>query len=177
MMKNTIVLLFVACVSLGFSQESLELSSQSTLIISGTSSVHDWTVAAKEMTGKLTALENTPTEIIFEIMVVDIQSERGAAMDKKMHAALKKEQHPKIDFKLQEVKGKSIIIGILNIAGVSKEVEIDSEITSLTNGIQIKGEKKISLQYFDIEPPTAMFGQIIVGNDVTIFFDLIFEKE
>jgi hypothetical protein len=35
---------------------------------------------------------------------------------------------------------------------------------------------KIVLQDFTIEPAKAMFGQIIVGDEVTVNFDLIFSR-
>ena len=47
------------------------------------------------MTGNVTAEEGLPKTIEFEVAVAEIQSERGAAMDKKMHAALKKEEQDK----------------------------------------------------------------------------------
>ena len=42
--------------------------------------------------------------------------------------------------------------------------------------IQIAGKHKITLQDYNMEPPTAMFGTIVVGDDVTVNFDLVFAK-
>lgn len=173
-MKRLHLLSFLLFLNFAICQEFYTLATESTLTINGTSTVHDWTVAANKMTGTLTATEGTPKEISFEVNVADIQSERGPTMDKKMHAALKKEEHPKVSFALKEVKGTSTLVGTLTIAGIEKEVEIDSEI-SVGNEVRIQGEKKIILQDFDMDPPTAMFGQIVVGDEVTVKFDLLFK--
>jgi polyisoprenoid-binding protein YceI len=36
--------------------------------------------------------------------------------------------------------------------------------------------KKIALEDFGIKPPTAMFGQIVVGDTVVVKFELIFDS-
>lgn len=161
----------------GFSQDSYVLSQGSKLTIDGTSTVHDWTVTANTMSGKVKTVGSAPKEIAFEVMVADILSERGATMDQKMHDALQKEAHPKILFALKEVKNESSLIGILTIGGKAKEVEIPGNIESFDNDLKISGKHLITLKDFDIEPPTAMFGQVIVGDDVTVNFDLVFTKQ
>lgn len=178
-MKKTILTLFLASTTLlTFAQETYMLASESVLTVVGSSTIHDWTVTANTIQGTLKADGNILKEISFEVAVEGIISERGATMDKKTHNALKKEEHPNVIFSAQEVEisstGNQNITGKLNIAGVVKEVDIAIEIKKSTGKIRIKGEKEITLQDFDIKPPTAMFGSIIVGDNVTIKFDLIF---
>jgi len=176
-MKKTLSLFFCIGFSIAaLAQDAYTLSSESKLTVDGTSTVHSWTVSANKMEGKLRVQEATPTAINFEVAVADIMSERGATMDKKMHAALKKEEHPKVSFALEQLKTTSTLVGMLTIAGTEKNVEIDAEITSDGGVMKIKGEKKIVLQDFGMEPPTAMFGQIIVGDEVIVKFDLVFSK-
>lgn len=176
MMKKTFTFLLLCSALLGFTQDSYLLSPESTLTITGTSTVHDWTVVANAMQGTLRANGSQPKEINFKVNVADIVSERGPTMDNKMHDALKKEEYPTIDFRLLEVKSGSMMVGLLNIAGVDKNVEIETKIFPTGDHLNIQGEKKIVLQDFGIEPPTAMFGQIIVGDEVTVTFDLSFSK-
>lgn len=176
-MKNT--LLRVLCISMVFTcvaQDKYSLSSDSQLTIDGTSTVHSWTVAAYSIAGKLLADGNAPKMIEFNVDVAEIMSERGPTMDSKMHAALKKDEHPKISFELQEVKNTSTLLGSLTIAGVKEEVEIYTEIVADGTILKLKGSKEITLQDFGMTPPTAMFGQIIVGDEVTVQFDLVFVK-
>jgi polyisoprenoid-binding protein YceI len=160
-----------------FAQDAYKLSEESKLSIDGTSTVHDWTVTANTMSGTIRTKGNSPKEINFDVTVADILSERGATMDKKMHAALQKESHPKVLFALKEVKNESTLTGILTIAGKPKEVEISGDIESSGDNLKISGQYGIALKDFDIEPPTAMFGQVIVGDDVTVNFDLVFVKK
>ena len=175
-MKKVVLLLFLSAAFVGIAQETYVISTDSKLSIDGTSTVHDWTVLANTMTGGATAEIGLPKTIEFEVPVAEIQSERGAAMDKKMHAALKKEEHPMISFNLTEVENSDNLKGKLNIAGQEKTVDIPVEINTDGSSLKISGEYAITLQDYGIEPPTAMFDQIIVGNDVTVKFDLVFSK-
>lgn len=175
-MKSILLFLFLGFSAIGLAQETYKLSEESKLTIDGTSTVHDWTVAANKMEGNLKVKDNAPVAIQFNVAVADIISERGAAMDKKMHKALKKEEHPKVSFALTEVKNTSVLVGTLSIAGTKKDVEINADIVAEGNLLKLKGAQKIILQDYGMEPPTAMFGQIIVGDEVTVNFDLVFEK-
>lgn len=177
-MKNQLLLLLVFCVSLsGVAQTNYLLGKESKLTIDGTSTIHDWTVTANTISGTLKAEGTVPKEIDFQVAVADIKSERGSTMDKKTHNALKMENHPEIVFTLKEVQSGSSVVGTLSMAGKKKEIEISTIIITSDNDLKISGEYPITLQDWDIEPPTAMFGQVIVGDDVTVKFDLIFEKE
>ncbi|MGB5555772.1 MAG: YceI family protein [Flavobacteriaceae bacterium] len=176
-MKKILLTLFLATSFwFGFSQESYSLSPESILTIEGTSTVHDWTVTANTKQGSLKTEGPLPKEIDFQVRAADIKSERGATMDKKMHDALKSEEHPNVTFTLKEVKNQDVLMGTLTIAGQANEVEIEGIITPSNNTLKITGEKKIVLKDFGIEPPTAMFGQVIVGDEVVVKFNLIFEK-
>lgn len=169
-------MLFLTFGTVALCQETYMLSDQSTMIIDGTSTIHDWTVTANSLNGTIKAEGSAPKEIKFDVDVESIKSERGPTMDNKLYAALKKEEHPKVTFKLTEVKDNSILVGTLNIAGEEKPIEIPVAIDATSESIKLSGEQKITLQDYGIEPPTAMFGQIIVGDDVIVKFDLVFVK-
>ncbi len=175
-MKNILTLFFLGFGLVAMAQETYTLSDESSLTIDGTSTLHDWTVTANTMTGTAKKEGAAPKEIDFEVVVADIISERGATMDKKMHDALKKEENPKVIFKLVEVKDESIFVGTLNIAGQEKTVEIPVQMEAGGSALKLTGEQKLTLQDYGMEPPTAMFGSIIVGDDVTVKFDLVFVK-
>jgi len=174
-----IILAFIFFIGFSHStlaQESYRLSAESKLTISGTSTVHDWTVTANTMDGTLEASGNIPKAMNFKVAVADIKSERGATMDKKMHVALKQETNPKVVFSLKEAS-ETMVSGSLSIAGSSQDVELPCEISISGNNLKIKGAYGFGLQEFYIEPPTAMFGQVVVGPNVTVKFDLVFVKE
>jgi len=181
-MRNLIVALFVVfCFSFGWSQEQYSLSEESTLTVDGTSTLHDWTVTANTCTGSLILDADMFKEISFEADVASIVSTRGATMDKKTHNALKKEEHPKVMFSAGNVVfsegGNQPISGKLNVAGVAKDVVVMADIKNSDANIQLSGSYKITLQDYNMDPPTSMFGSIVVGDDVTVNFDLVFAKE
>ena len=169
---------FLLTVLVGYSQETYTLSEGSLLTISGTSTVHSWTVTANNIQGTMSYADNIK-DVRLQVPVADIKSERGAAMDKKMHGALKMEQHPDVSFVFSEIDNSDglSIKGKLTIAGVEKSVDLKSEILAVDKGYSIKGAKEITLQDFGMEPPTAMFGQIVVGDKVTVNYNLIFSKQ
>ena len=181
-MKNLIasLVLSVFCFSVGWTQDDYSLSDESTLTVDGTSTLHDWTVTASTYQGSLALDNQTFTAISFEVDVASVASARGATMDKKTHNALKKEEHPKIMFSANDVTfsegGDQSIPGRLNVAGVEKDVVVTASVLNSEGKIQITGNHKITLQDFNMEPPTAMFGSIVVGDDVTVNFDLVFAK-
>lgn len=181
-MKNLLFTLFVVFgINLGLSQENYMLSPESVLTVDGTSTLHDWMVTANTFSGSLNIDAQVFKEISFEADVAGIKSTRGATMDKKTHNALKKEEHPKVMFSATDVTfsegDNQSISGKLNVAGVEKDVVITASIKNSSGNIQLTGNYKITLQEYNMEPPTAMFGSIVVGDDVTVNFDLVFAKE
>ena len=181
-MRNLLFTLFVVFgISLGLSQENYTLSAVSVLTVDGTSTLHDWTVTANTCDGSLNINKQVIEAISFEVDVASIKSTRGATMDKKTHNALKKEEHPKVIFSAVDVAfsegDNQSISGKLNVAGVEKDVVVSASIKNSAGNIQLTGNYKITLQDYNMEPPTAMFGSIVVGDDVTVTFDLVFAKE
>jgi len=175
-MKYCLALFFMFSGVMVFSQKAYTLSEESTLEIDGTSTIHDWTVTAHTMKGSLETEDGRPKAVDIEVEVADIKSKRGAVMDKKTHNALKVEVSPKVTFTMEKVKDTEVMEGVLHMAGKQKMIEVPTKIMDTGTAIKISGQYPITLQDWDIEPPTAMFGQIVVGDDVTVRFDLIFSN-
>ena len=152
------------------------LTNESTLEIEGTSTIHDWTVVANTMEGSLKTDGSWLHTLNFTVEVGSIKSTRGAVMDKKTHNALKIETDPVVTFVMDKVSDAGIVEGVLSIAGKEKTIEIPTTISNNDTTVKISGEYSITLQDWDIEPPSAMFGQIVVGDDVTVKFDLVFSN-
>lgn len=112
-----------------------------------------------------------------KVPVADIKSERGVAMDSKMHDALKKEEYPSIGFVLKNQIQQSTLSGELTIAGVKKSVKLPIEFKIESEMVHLKGDKSLILKDYGIIPPSAMFGQIVVGEEVTVFFELYFSSK
>ena len=75
-------------------------------------------------------------------------------------------------FKIEN--GKISGSGNLNIAGKSRTIPLSLDLTSWSSGsYNILGTVKFKMSEFGIEPPTAMFGTISTGDDVTIVFNFV----
>ena len=169
---------------------------ETTITVSGTSTLHDWTSEVKTVNGyvevnekmidkqKIKKGEEIPlVEII--VPVKAIISPRGATMDKKTYNALKSEEHPEISFKLENCKIGDIsgtdfelsATGDLTIAGVTKKVDfpVTGKMIS-SEKMSFAGAYKLNMVEYEMEPPSAMFGQIETGEEVEIKFELVVAK-
>ncbi len=175
--KRCFPVVFVCCSWLVTAQESYTLSAESVMTIAGTSTVHDWEVATDSILGSLTTTDAVISALKIEVPVAAIKSERGPTMDNKMYAALKAEENPSIHFTFKEGAPKGALLGMLVIAGVEQELRIESALVRANDKISISGTQDILLKDYGMEPPTAMFGQIVVGESVTVKFDLVFVRD
>jgi len=67
--------------------------------------------------------------------------------------------------------------GILSIAGNEQEVEVAVTGQLTAEGqLTFKGSKALKFSDFDIEPPSAMFGQIVCGDEITVHFEFHYIK-
>lgn len=176
-------------------QVEYKIGEESTMTVTGTSTIHDWTSKVNEIEGTYRFKENIldkkipksgsiVDQVIMEIPVKSIESPRGATMDNKTYNALKSEEHPNIIFevtkdKIEEVSNSQAgsfqldVTGNLTIAGFTKEISLvlDGQKTG-PGTLKFKGSFPIDMVTYEVEPPTAMFGQIKTGKDVTIDFEL-----
>ncbi|UZR94509.1 YceI family protein [Chondrinema litorale] len=170
-----------------FGQDNYKVDNDnSTMTVSGTSTLHDWESDVENKTVTFTANTNgdqvTINNLELNVEVASIKSGKGA-MDDKTYEALKESKFPNITFKLSEPvtvnkSGTVVAKGVLNLAGVKKEIAVNGNITVDNNAqIAIKGSYKINLNDYNITPPTAMFGTIKTGEEITVGFDLNLTKE
>ena len=169
---------------------NLAPDSSTQITVTGTSTLHGWTVTAKEVQDVPTQLtfsdSMTVDSFSFGVVVNSMDGGRGASMNKKITGALKAVEQPIITFEQKEIAIVSPIDatgnftltsrGILKMAGLEKEVEIEVAGQKIANGIILKGSKPLTFSQFEIEPPSAMFGQIVCGDDIAVNFDFRYEK-
>ncbi len=191
-----IVLLFYI-LPVAEAQVNYKVSEESTMSITGTSTIHDWTSTVNEIKGKYEFKENIldkklpkngsiVSSLTMQIPVLSIESPRGETMDNKTYNALLYEEYPNITF---EVKSDNIlntnhntfklqVNGDLTLAGLTKNIDIVLEgEKTVNNNLKFKGSYPIDMLSYEIEPPSAMFGQIKTGKDVTIDFELTLIRE
>jgi len=186
--------------TISLTQVVYKIDEGSVMTITGTSTIHDWTSKVNEIKGDYILKDdiknkNIPKsgsiieQVTLVVPVLSIESPRGATMDNKTYNALKSEEYPNLTFKVKEDNIERIldkaenkfllkVTGDLTLAGHTKEVIIAVEGQKLASGqFKFKGAYPIDMVEYEIVPPTAMFGQIKTGKDVTIDFDLILSEQ
>lgn len=192
---------FVACLmflyTFGEAQTvKLNVTEETKMTVTGSSTLHDWTSQVNTVNGSVEVGEkmlkkgkakkgDDIANVNIIVPVKSIISPRGATMDKKTYNALKSEEHPEITFVLNDNEVSSVVgdtlhinaSGDLTIAGITKAVKfpVKGNIISSDKMIFI-GAYKLNMVEYDMEPPSAMFGQIVTGEEVEIKFELVVSK-
>lgn len=173
--------------------QNFNLSNNSSITISGTSSLHDWDVEVESFSGNIlfNDFENMDISDI-KINVISESLKSGKkGMDKNTYKALKTKDHKNILFQFSKVESISKIDdssyringqGQLSITGVTKDVNIDFLLSKndLENGegtCSITGSCTINMTDFGIEPPKALLGTIKTGEVIKVKFNTSFFKE
>jgi len=177
-------ILFVAAYQLVMAQVQYKLDpAGSSIVVKGTSSLHDWEMKAEKISSALIVAEDhdlsglSSGDVIVE--TTSLKSEHSL-MNKKAYDALKQKSHPQIKAKLLGVEqnlntGK--VLMELTIAGKTRQVTDDFQLKTMENGkLQINGDLEIKLSDFGIEPPVALMGTIKTGNVVNVVYNLLYHK-
>ena len=143
------------------------------ITISGTSNIHPYT--ASTSTVRLTRAVEA-----FEIAIpaATLTSPREG-LDKNMHEALKVKDHPDIVFRLLRFEpgsgaaGTLRGIGVLQIAGVEREVSLDVTTQREGSTLKVQGRVRLLMTDFGIKPPTAMLGMLKTDPKVAITFEAV----
>lgn len=178
-------------------QQKYAIDSGSSCTITGTSSIHSWTAKVNKVEGKVVLDEGfvkdgplpkvgaKVLEAELSIPVKGIDGGKGETMNDKIFKAFDETTHPNIIFQLAEASVTSILKsstptfemeakGTLTMAGTEKPISLTLEgISDGNGGYVLTASKGLKMTDFEIEPPTAMFGQIVAGNDVTVSFRLV----
>lgn len=152
---------------------------EGTLKIKGTSSLHDWEsdVEDFEVDASLD-LEKEEGYVNVTVVAESIKSGKSI-MDGKTYDALRTEDYPKISFVSNsiDVNGNKLVAqGDLTIGGVSRPAEVKAEYQKSGNNISVEGSYSLKMTEFNIDPPTAMFGTLETGNEVTVVFNMNFNQ-
>ena len=171
--------------------------SASTMTISGTSTMHDWTCEVETMDGILEAelpgdyAAGVPSihQAVIEIPVEAIECGKGR-MNRNLRGALKADDHPRIVFQLTAaeitqaamtpVEGEEDswldvkAAGTLVVAGTMQEVTLDLQGRVLDDGrMRFVGETPLLMTDYQVDPPSFMLGAVKTGDEVMIAFDIV----
>lgn len=183
------LVMLVATTQIAVAQTFNLNTTASNLKIEGTSNVHDWEIEAKDQQGKLVAeLENGKivkiNQLDFVVKAEGLKSGKSG-MDKNTYKALNTDKHKQITYKLNKVNNidcaangncKVATSGTLTIAGTTKPIDITFDAKVNGDRIVLTGNQSIKMTDYKVDPPTAMFGTITTGDQVTIKFQSTFSK-
>ncbi|MEQ8323284.1 MAG: YceI family protein [Vicingaceae bacterium] len=173
-----------------FAQENLSVVTDgSDMTIYGTSSLHDWEIVAEKMTGNCQAtIENSKVtsvdNLVFNVIVNGLKSGKSG-MDDNTYKALSSDKYPKINFKLNSVERSAaskdeestifVTKGTLTVAGFAKDIDLKVAAKKTSEGgVQFIGKTVFNMTDFKVDPPTAVFGTIKTGDEITIIFKIIY---
>ncbi|HMG81740.1 MAG TPA: YceI family protein [Ferruginibacter sp.] len=175
----------IFCISATTSKNTYTLSKDFTVTINGTSNLHSWNEKVTTVSGD--GIINWEDNGNFEVFAINIkmdvhsiQSDMGSAMNNKTYKALKADANPEIIFELKipvasiqtKSNGNTIAAkGNLTIAGVTKAVDMQVKVLMEEKGkLTVEGAQIIKMSDYNIDPPTALFGTLKTGNEITINF-------
>lgn len=102
-------------------------------------------------------------------------------MDDNAYKALHTNKYKTIIFRITSIKNegsKLIAYGKLTIAGVTNNIQISTDYKFDNDGqMTISGSVTLKMTDYKIDPPTAMFGTIKTGDDITVSFKSTFIRE
>lgn len=165
----------------GFTQTIFKQSGDSYLSISGTSTLHEWTMSSKE--GKFQVSIDTDadgTPIKFNSLSLSVRSESlksgHPAMDKNAYSSLSTDTHKVIKFDMVSatITGPKIqCTGNLTVAGITKSITVDVVYKVMSNNsLLCSGTKKLKMSDYGIESPSFMFGTVTTGDEIIISFNI-----
>lgn len=174
--------------SVAVAQVAYELvSDQSEVTVDGTSNRSDWTVTASEVAceADLNVEGETVTPVSLSLTVPSAQmvSGRSTIMDRLMHGALDVDEHPEITYQLTSATPVDDgdddpntftleTTGDLTLAGVTKSIDMTVEGQKMEDGhVTFSGSHALAMTDYEIDPPTAMFGALRTGDEVTVNFN------
>lgn len=193
-MKSIKWFIFLAALSMmGFQAQAqnftqYQSTSASTMSVSGTSTLHNWSEKLKKCDVGFRATESGNQSIEIKdvqvkALVADLETE-SSIMANKTFKALKNDKYPVITFvsnqettlPLSGNKFSGTISGKLTIAGTTKQVQIPVQGTVQNGTASVSGVYPMSMPDYGVKPPTAMFGAIKSGKDIKIHFNMKFNK-
>ncbi len=159
-------------------------SAQSTMVISGTSTLHDWDMKAMNLKGSID-VDQYEEALKIKTLKLDVPVEAlksgKKAMDNNAYKALKRDDYPTIRYELISVKDQKKISsnifnmttrGKLSVAGKTRIMEVPIQAVTSNEGIRLTGNTTFNMSSFDVEAPSFMMGAVSTGDEITIHFSI-----
>lgn len=184
------IVAFVILLLAGFTSNAQVFTldnSQSSMVVYGTSNIHDWEINAENQKGLIEISKEDQIQLSKLQITVKTESLKSGkkGMDKNTFKALKTDKYKDVEFELNkaeiltkvgENKYQVTIAGDLSVAGIKRQKSITTTITNNSEKIVLSGSVELVMTDFNIEPPTALLGTIKTGDAVTLKFTAVFIK-
>lgn len=185
--SRTIVSLFFTCICLvgtTFGQSCYQATADSQLRVSGSATVRSFSCVSNTIQGRAVMKQPSEDSVTVALQVPVRSFECGKrAMNEDLYEALKADEHPYIQYRVghadiisgDQTGDRDIrIIGALTMAGTTnRDTTVVKGRPAADQRFHIQGSTDLSLQRFQVEPPTALFGLIQVQDSVTVSVDLL----
>jgi len=161
------------------------LSKNYTVTILGTSNLHSWNETVEMVSGDGSVTWNEDGSfnlgaIHLKMEVHSIKSDMGSIMNNNTYKALKADKNPEIIFTLttpvNSIKAGTASTtisakGTLSIAGVTRPIDMNVKVSIQDHTVlSFEGSQTIKMTDYNISPPTALFGTLKTGDEITINF-------
>jgi polyisoprenoid-binding protein YceI len=162
-------------------QSNFVLNGNTEMVVSGTSTLHDWKMTSSQAEGKAVMVtENGSLKKVSHIqlkLAAESLKSGTNGLDKNAYGALKTKSHPDIQYEASnlEITGNEILAkGKLTIAGKSVDTVFPVKVKKENNAFVFNGVYSCKLSDFGINPPTVMLGTIKTGDDINLSFQASF---
>ena len=160
---------------------------RSSIQIEGTSNnTPHWVVYATEFSGSVTLNADELSAVEAATLTVPakmIKSRKSGIMDRVMYDALDVRSYPEVTYELVSVSdfeqtsdttATMVSHGNLTLYGTTNEVTVPLEATldGASSTLVFRCSHTIALSDYGMKPPTAMFGSLRTGNEVTVIVEL-----
>lgn len=164
----------------------------SSLTISGTSTLHDWTCDVPTIEGRLQAqpadsaapaiASLTSTQVTIPVEAIECHKDR---MNRNLRKAMDANAYPTILFTLETADVAPLpdssdawmrvdATGELIIAGTRNTITLPVKAQQQADGaLRFVGSTTFKMSTWGVEPPSVMLGTIKTGDEITIDFDVV----
>lgn len=165
-------------------------TSDVTITIKGTSTLHDWEMVSKTADSEVLFSSNEEGQpedvekVTFRLKKKTLTSDKSG-LDRRAYNALNADKHPEIVFSSNgngnlrkngdEYRIKST--GDLTVAGVTRKISVEAVCINGDDArLECSGSSKLKMTDFDIDPPVMMLGALRTGDEITIDYKIVYTK-
>ena len=136
--------------------------------VTGTSTLHAWTMTSTTGTFSGTVSANTIQDVTYKMGSKTLKSGKGP-MDTNAYKAVQADKFPNITFTATSLNiGKGTMTGKLTVTNVTKTITLPVNVTKNGNSYTVWGQANIKMTDYGVTPPAFMMNTVKTGNDITI---------